>query len=68
MWRQLLNWSLWVVIVQILSLQVLLYLLNIIAMRVNPFCDGEYNIKDLILETAPFLFEEFAYKDKIIQA
>lgn len=43
-------------------------ILNIIAMRVNPFCDREYNIKDLILETAPFLFEEFANKDKIIQA
>jgi len=28
----------------------------------------KYNIKDLIVETASFLFEEFANKDKIIQA
>jgi len=30
----------------------------------NFFCDGEF-INDLMLETAPFLFGEFANKDKI---
>lgn len=39
---------------------------NVIAKRGKPFCDGEY-IKDLMLETAPFLFEDFSNKDKIMQ-
>jgi len=58
---------LWVVIIQILLLKVLQYLLKVIAKQGNPFCDGKY-IKHLMLETASFLFEEFANKDKIIQA
>jgi len=51
------------------NIQILLpqYLLNVISKRGNPFCYGKY-IKYLMLETAPFLFEEFANKDKIIQA
>lgn len=39
---------------------------NVIAKRGKPFCDGEY-IKDLMLETAPFLFKDFSNKDKIMQ-
>jgi len=35
---------------------------NVIAKRGKPFCDGEY-IKDLMMETAPFLFEDFSNKD-----
>jgi hypothetical protein len=40
--------------------------LNVIAKRGKPFCDGEY-MKDLMLETASFLFDDFFNKDKIMQ-
>jgi len=39
---------------------------NVIAKQGKAFCDGEY-IKDLMLETALFLFEKFANKGKIIK-
>jgi len=57
----------WIAIIKILLSTILLYLLNVIANRENQFCDGKY-IKHLMLETAPFIFEEFANKDKITQA